>query len=347
MIKAFDPAQKQNLSYALSYLGFLILFCIGALFYRQPFTAILLLLLIILPFLSVFFTSRATKKIKLDFHAATNAVERGFPIVFTITLKNPSLFPLLNCNLSFSYENLFYPKNTAEILSIPATPKKETKFSFSFDTRYAGMVQIEFDTLAVTDYLHLYTFRIPVKKSFRIPVLVPSVPYTAPILFTKEENDGDEDSVMSHLGLPSAEIKELREYRPGDKLQNIHWKMSAKADALLVKEFDRQAEHFPVIIPELYKGKIQDTLLTLNSLCEALLSRQEIFRILLFHPGDKSFSSHTISDRESLHQIILTIYFQPLYPVPHYARDTYLEETDGAKSFICIDGKDVTEEKYS
>ncbi|MBE5895658.1 MAG: DUF58 domain-containing protein [Lachnospiraceae bacterium] len=347
MIKTFCKMQKQNLSYALSYFCFLVLFCIGALFYRQPFTAILLLLLIILPFLSVFFTSRTAKKIRLQFHTATNSVEQGYPILFTIAINNPSFFPLLNCNLSFSYENLFYPKNTAEILSIPANSRKETKFTLSFDTAYAGMVQIEFDTLFVTDYLHLYTFRIPLKKSFRIPVLVPSVPYTAPILFSKVENEGEEDSVTSHLGLPSGEIKEIREYHPGDKLQNIHWKMSAKTDDLLVKEFDRQAEHFPVIIPELYKNKIQDTLLTLNSLCEALLAKQEIFRILLFHPGDKSFSTHTITDRESLHQTLLTIYFQPLYPIPHYARDTFLEETDGSKSFICIDGKEVTEEKYS
>ena len=98
--------QKQNLSYALSYFCFLVLFCIGALFYRQPFTAILLLLLIILPFLSVFFTSRTAKKIRLQFHAATNSVEQGYPILFTITVNNPSFFPLLNCNLSFSYENI-------------------------------------------------------------------------------------------------------------------------------------------------------------------------------------------------------------------------------------------------
>ena len=33
-----------------------------------------------------------------------------------------------------------------------------------------------------------------------------------------------------------AEITDVREYRPGDRIKDIHWKLSAKKETLMVKE---------------------------------------------------------------------------------------------------------------
>lgn len=37
-------------------------------------------------------------------------------------------------------------------------------------------------------------------------------------------------------GTDVSQIFDVREYRPGDRLQRIHWKLSAKSDGLLVRE---------------------------------------------------------------------------------------------------------------
>ena len=37
-------------------------------------------------------------------------------------------------------------------------------------------------------------------------------------------------------GTDNSEVFQIREYMPGDRLQNIHWKLSAKADDLMVRE---------------------------------------------------------------------------------------------------------------
>ena len=37
-------------------------------------------------------------------------------------------------------------------------------------------------------------------------------------------------------GYDNSELFQVREYRPGDRIQNIHWKLTAKQEELMVKE---------------------------------------------------------------------------------------------------------------
>ena len=43
------------------------------------------------------------------------------------------------------------------------------------------------------------------------------------------------------------EVSEIREYRPGDRMHNIHWKLSAKRDEIMVYEFISEQNIMPVI----------------------------------------------------------------------------------------------------
>ena len=40
-------------------------------------------------------------------------------------------------------------------------------------------------------------------------------------------------------GYDFSEVTGIREYIPGDKLQNIHWKLSAKKDILMVRTMQK------------------------------------------------------------------------------------------------------------
>ena len=51
-----------------------------------------------------------------------------------------------------------------------------------------------------------------------------------------------QELVADRIGMDSQEIFDTRYYRQGDLLKNIHWKLSAKADDLLVKEFSMPAD---------------------------------------------------------------------------------------------------------
>lgn len=73
------------------------------------------------------------------------------------------------------------------------------------------------------------------------------------------------DSLRS--GTDSSELLQLRPFRDGDKLRNIHWKLSAKADELLVRENSRP-RGCPVAVLAETAGNFQETRLQ----CAASLS---------------------------------------------------------------------------
>ena len=64
-----------------------------------------------------------------------------------------------------------------------------------------------------------------------------------------DEESGDDPS----------QIFEIRDYRPGDKMQKIHWKLSAKSDSLIVKEYSEPVGFAIVIFVNLFSpGKKED-----------------------------------------------------------------------------------------
>lgn len=66
------------------------------------------------------------------------------------------------------------------------------------------------------------------------------------------EQEGD-DSTSMEKNPP--EVSEIREYRPGDRMHNIHWKLSAKRDEIMVYEFISEQNIMPVI----YLAPVKDT----------------------------------------------------------------------------------------
>lgn len=84
----------------------------------------------------------------------------------------------------------------------------------------------------VCDYLGLFRFRLPAAAdavTFIMPE--PVAPDPAPDLTAFSRT-----SFHPKYGGGFSEIHELRDYRAGDSLRDIHWKLSAKTDKLIVRE---------------------------------------------------------------------------------------------------------------
>ncbi len=72
-------------------------------------------------------------------------------------------------------------------------------------------------------------------------------------------------------GNDSSELFQVRPFQNGDKIQSIHWKLSAKSDELLVKEVS-QPKACPVIFLLDYKGKKQTDVRKVNAYLVILAS---------------------------------------------------------------------------
>lgn len=106
------------------------------------------------------------------------------------------------------------------------------KQSVRLPCTHCGCVELSLSQARIYDYLGLVW--LPVKKPPALRTVIlpnPEKPSPAPRL-----SDGLDVSLRPKRGGGSAEAHEIRAYREGDSLRDVHWKLSAKTDQLMVRE---------------------------------------------------------------------------------------------------------------
>ena len=98
-------------------------------------------------------------------------------------------------------------------------------------TDHCGGICVTAESVSVCDYLGLFSF--PVRCREQKIILVRPDPI-------KTEPAKDLQQYISGSWQPKsgvyAENHELRDYRPGDRLNQLHWKLSAKTGSLMIRE---------------------------------------------------------------------------------------------------------------
>ncbi len=309
--------------------------------FQQPFLLVLLFLLLILPGLSIWFFSITVPKLEFRAYSEVSAVETGNNVPLFIECKNNSFFPLFACEFIFTLKNLYKPNETQHKLSLPVLPKQTNRIQIPVETACSGMLSLEVSALKVSDYLHFVTGEIPLTLRVQVPVLPPTTTVTLPS--TAPVSDGLEEFTESdNKGNLSSDIKEIREYRPGDRLQRIHWKLSAKLDELLVKEMAHTTILSLVVLPECNQHCIEETTISLRSVMEQLLKREERFEVCFYNRAACEFSYFCISEEEQITECLIHFFYLPLYDGGNEAKEAYFASSQKSATILHISGTNLT-----
>ena len=300
----------RNLLYIAGYFTGIFMLILGAVFYRQPLITVLILLMMILPVISIALTRAAMKKLTIEVIMPEGELSMPSDLNVTISLHNHTPFPLLNCALNFTFGNLFFRKPPVQELIMPAEALSRHDFKLPFTLGGAGMFDFSVTEVFVTDYLHFYSFKLPYTFHREIPVL-PEKCELPPFKLSKALIESDE-SETSPEGELTRDLLQLREYRPGDRIKDIHWKMTAKTGDISVKEYERSKDLYYLILPELDINYLQSDLSVFYSLGLSLIKQRESFRVAIYHTTDKSFDMYKINDDESLIQALYRLYLEPV-----------------------------------
>lgn len=324
----------------IGYLLGIILVWACIVIFQQPFLLMLLFLLLILPSLSVWFFHIAASKLQVRAYSTVPSVETGNNIPISLECKNNSFFPLFHCEFAFTLQNLYKPNSTQHRLSLPLLPQRNNSVQIPVETAVSGMISMEISALYISDYLYFLTKEIPLSLRVQVPVLPPltdvMLPSTAPVA------DGMEEFTESdNKGNLSSDIKEIREYRPGDRLQRIHWKLSAKLDELLVKEMAHTTILSLVVLPECNRESIEDTSQMLRSIMNELLKREERFEVCLYHHAACEFSYFLITDESEITECLIHFFYLPLYEGITEAKDAYFASSQKSATILHICGTEL------
>lgn len=199
---------------------------------------------LVLPAVSLLMTVLSGRGLRAELAIKSASLQKSVVIqkretmVLSLKVKNNS-FLACRVRVKLTLRNELLQEEQTETFFLTAGPSGQTVEQV-LSSRYCGKLDCRISELRIYDYLGLVSFR---KKSAqqesRVVFVLPSVyPLTNLAGGAKIHQDTERDEFSpSKAGDDPGEIFAIREYRKGDPLTRIHWKLSGRHDHLMVKDF--------------------------------------------------------------------------------------------------------------
>ncbi len=158
-----------------------------------------------------------------------NLGERG---ELSIKFSNRRLLPVRYCSFTLRIVNLF----TGESISYPMRYGllDDSESMISLPTSSSGTLLCSLEDEKLSSYLGLLKLRP--KRQWQAKCTVMPKPKTPKNMASLESLPPVSQNYRPKPGGGYSEEHELRQYRPGDNINSIHWKLSSKTDELIVRE---------------------------------------------------------------------------------------------------------------
>lgn len=268
---------------------------------------------------------------------------------FTILVKNTGFFPV--SGLSMDVCLLDAQKNLVQssVLHFCVPGKKTTPVSGTVTSKLYGKFQIEGKNLRLHSSFSFLNFHLPGKFRYQVFFYPTAIPLDVRIKETTRyfaaESQGFEEILPGGALLPSNEI---REFLPGDKMRQIHWKLSARTGNILVRDLGRP-EGFPVLVflqlqalpPKDSARQFSRFLEFAVSLSFSLFEARCHHFVIWFDEKNQRLVRYPVRTEEELTLCIYALLHETLYEGKKDLYDFYTEEYPGdtycTRLLLCTD----------
>ncbi len=175
--------------------------------------------------------------IKVSLQIPITMAEQNMPVSVIFAVKNHSPFPTGRLDIRMSIRNSLAKKGKTHWMSLPGVKKGKSKHDFQVVLYAAGSHEVELIKVRIYSVLGLVSLTKKCRDFGNILILPEIHATQIGVSEATHTFMGDSDYYDEFRpGHDPAETLEIRPYRPKDKLQSIHWKLSAKTEDLMVKE---------------------------------------------------------------------------------------------------------------
>lgn len=251
------------------------------------------------------FIGKESIRVRFSMPAARVARATVFP--FHIQVENPKRFVGFTADLTYRWCNVFTGQEGRGKEHIFLAPVKGYGLDLTLESRYAGRVEAQVEDFVVYDLLHLFYVRFIDRQSSG--TVVSAMPTVAPEDEVYASVEGfPKENESRQRGIEYNPDYEIREYVPGDELKNIHWKLTAKQNKLMVRErLASGRQKINVLLPLGEDRQENDALMdALYYLLQLLLEKE--YPVQLFWIGvNNEFRSQYIAETGEMEAIISEI----------------------------------------
>lgn len=229
------------------WLASLLLLC---LFGRSDLLPALLLLLPVLIAASAAVSFVASRNIALRLSSRELAPKKK-GVAAELAVRNPSPFPLMQLRCTLSLENRLTGEQFTRTAAVSLPPFSSRQIALSVGSRHCGQILLSTAKVRAADLTGLLAFPVAARGRAITTVLPNTFPLRLlPGLHSLSLEESDEYD-PSRAGEDVSETYQIREYREGDALRQVHWKLTTKYDNLMIREPGRPIKRSLLLLLDL------------------------------------------------------------------------------------------------
>lgn len=251
MVKVQDESRiRICLGHCLGYLLVLATLVALYLFFKSHILLTTVMVAVVLPICSVASAWLMHPYLSVEIRAVQSGLREGQEGIWRIQLHNDSYGLALSCSLSGTVQNTFLGTSGELRLEMPISMKSTEYMDLPLGAQYCGMVRVEISRMEYLDPMGLLKIQVPVESSGECAVLPNKGEETSKRRAGYRTGISEAEETLSK-GHDFSEVTDMREYRPGDQIKDIHWKLSAKKQELMVKERASVAQSQVILLLDL------------------------------------------------------------------------------------------------
>ncbi len=216
---------------------------------RSPLSSVLFIFVMLLPPLLVLYVLTCNMFVSESNTVEAETVQKEVPLEYEIIIANNGFLPYPFVDADIQYPATDGVHCDTKRVSCSLAPMGTFRILDRAVFHYRGGYEIGIRDLYVYDPLKI--IRIRMRRDNLRPVFV--MP-RRPIIVTDGEGAASEvntTEVRNFRGADRTELTEIKEYRMGDGLRDIHWKLSSKTQDLMVKHYGMNACRSVCFLPDL------------------------------------------------------------------------------------------------
>ncbi len=228
---------------------------------RNSASAVMFFFIAALPLADYIYLIISLLTVRFEFEIGETRVTRLRQVSVKIIKKNYSPLPV-----PFAYVQLSLPagmKCDTERVHFSLSPFERRVICQDVRFTHRGIYRVGIDGVFVKSLMGFFRISLNYREMQSVEVIPRRLDINAHMVHV----GGGGGVTVSDEGEDPAGV---RDYRPGDSMRKIHWKLSAKGEELLVKQYDGDGDKDTVIVGDMYAENDEDAYKT-EAVCEVML----------------------------------------------------------------------------
>ena len=287
---------KNRVLYAVLLLALLLF----NLYLNNVYSLLLFLTAVAVPLFSILFSrlSRDSVSVRLQ---APDLTEEDQPALFVAELHNESVFPAAVVRGLLVVQNGLTGSSVSRKIRASVAGKASRTIRFRVEDAEVGKLFATVSDLRTQDLFGLVSYPVSHIAAAELLVPPPDVPAEVLMMEAKETTGESVRYSENEKGNDVSELYDVREYLPGDDVRAIHWKLSAKQEEPILREFSMPLNYSVILLVELAEASadaLQSCVAYASALSKGLLEAGVLHTMMWYDRGSDEFVDYNITSME-------------------------------------------------